>query len=114
MRDKLLKLGTVYVMRAASSKGAADLIALWPAAIACVMSHDDLTEPVPVEKIHWRGGPVWVVQCKRDGRLPKDEREALIEIHIDTGAVPVLAKAGKNGRGVVFIDLLTGDELGIQ
>jgi hypothetical protein len=29
-RDKLLKKGAVYVMRAAQSKGKVDLLALWP------------------------------------------------------------------------------------
>lgn len=91
-RDKALKRGAVYVMRAASSKGAADLIVLWR----------DLGERIP---------HVWVVQCKRDGRLPLNEMEELLRIAEETGATPVLAQAGPNGRGVIFIDLNTRREL---
>jgi hypothetical protein len=83
-RDALLKQGAVYVMRAAQSKGKADLIALWP----------------------WLGLPMeercWVIQCKRDGRLPRDEREALLDICEETGFPAFLAKAGPKGRGVEF------------
>lgn len=83
-RDHLLyKLGAAYVMRAAQSKGKADLMVLWP----------DLGEYIP---------HVWIVQCKRDGRLPRAEREALLEIEEATGALAYLAKTGPNGRGVVF------------
>jgi hypothetical protein len=87
-RDKLLKMGAAYVMRAASSKGAADLIALWA---------------VPRSQ---RADAVWVIQAKRDGKLPRKEREALLAIaRIAPVARPVLAKTGPDGRGVVFIDL---------
>lgn len=82
-RDKLLKLGAVYVMRAAQSKGAADLIALFPDRV------------------------VHLVQCKRDGKLPKAERQELLRIASETGAVAVLARIPKSGRGVEFINLQT-------
>ena len=96
-RDKALKLGASYVMRAASSKGAADLIVLWPVRVPRVpLGHIE----VPV---------VWLVQCKRDGRLPKSEREELIALGFETGATPILAKTGKNGRGVEFIPITEGD-----
>lgn len=85
-RNKLLEMGAVYVMRAAQSKGKVDLMALFP----------DLGEWIPY---------VWIVQCKRDGRLPVAEAAELIRIANETGAVPYLAKAGKNGRGVEFINL---------
>lgn len=75
-------------MRAASSKGAADLIALWPACCG--------ENPRP---------RTWMVQAKRDGRLPRAEREQLIEIARDAGAEAVLAKVGPNGRGVEFVHL---------
>jgi len=91
-RDKALKMGAVYVMRAAQSKGKADLFVLW---------HED-----------WYGGTqVWLVQCKRDGRLPRAEREAILAIAAHTGVTPVLAKTGKNGRGVEFINLHTNEEI---
>ena len=89
-RNKLIDMGAVYVMRAAQSKGKVDLLALWPEAA--------MYEPqVP-----------WIVQCKRDGRLPKAEREALLELHHQCHAIPILAKTGPNGRGVEFIDLRDG------
>jgi hypothetical protein len=95
-RDKALKLGASYVMRAASSKGAADLIVLWPSTLV-----PDIDMRLrPLERVN-----VWLVQCKRDGRLPRIEREELIALGFETGAIPVLAKVGKNGRGVEFVFL---------
>ena len=91
-RKKLLDNGAVYVMRAAQSKGAADLIALWPGRRVA-------------------GDAVWLIQCKRDGRLPKKEREVLLDIAARTGTLPVLAKTGPNGRGVVFINLYDDKEI---
>jgi len=86
VRDRLLKDGATYVMRAASSKGAADLIALWPATF--------------YDTTHMQ---VWLVQCKRGkGRLTALDAEELIAIGHETGAVPVLARPGANGRGVEF------------
>jgi len=82
-RDKLLKDGAVYVMRAAQSKGKVDLIACWP-----------LHPKYPDQ--------VWLIQCKRDGKLPKVERDALLQIEFNTGLPAYLAKTGANGRGVVF------------
>jgi hypothetical protein len=89
-RDKALKLGASYVMRAASSKGAADLIVLWP--LDVLKSYVD----------------AWLVQCKRDGKLPKAEREELLRLAGETGAIPVLARVPKSGRGVEFINLNSG------
>jgi hypothetical protein len=83
-RNKLLKDGAVYVMRAAQSKGKIDLLVLWP--------HSDP-----------QGYPnVWAIQCKRDGRLPKAEREALLQISEEAGCPAYLAKAGPKGRGIIF------------
>ena len=98
-RDKALKMGASYVMRAASSKGAADLIVIWPAQWV----HP---QRVGVDTPHLH---VWLVQCKRDGRLPKSEREELVALGFETGAIPMLAKTGKNGRGVEFIPITEGD-----
>jgi hypothetical protein len=191
-RDKALKLGAVYVMRAASSKGAADLIAVFPppaswlagvydgegsttvnratksgsdkvwTGLLLSISQKDrrlldrvqeqyggrISGPVESSGVHqWRisgaaalellsrmypflspqkreqaddvlerlemilpPAPLTgtlLIQCKRDGRLPKAERETLIEIAAQTGAIPVLARVPKSGRGVEFINLYT-------
>ncbi len=93
-------------MRAASSKGAADLIVLWEA------SWLDVTRGVNPSVTQVEAVPeAWLVQCKRDGKLPKAERETLIDLAGQTGALPVLARVPKSGRGVEFIDLRTGDAL---
>lgn len=86
-------------MRAAQSKGKVDLLALWP--------WHWWSPPCPPVRDPGVKGPAapWVVQCKRDGRLPKAEREALIEIAEATAAHAYLAKTGPNGRGVEFIRL---------
>lgn len=93
-RDKLLRRGAAYVMRAAQSKGAVDLLAVFPGAICA---------------------DVWFVQCKYSihggGTLPPAERKKLTELAFDAGARPVLATPGKNGRGVRFIDLSTNEEI---
>lgn len=99
-RDKLKAGGAEYVMRAAGSHTVADLAAFWPL-------HDVGWER---RKHHCE---VWLVQCKRDGRLPASERESLIETAEKVGAIPVLAKAGPKGRGVEF-DILTGEDIGRQ
>lgn len=78
-------------MRAAQSKGAVDLLALWPA-----------DEP-------------WFVQCKYSvnggGTIAPAERKKLVGLALEVGARPVLARPGKNGRGVQFIDLHTNEEI---
>jgi hypothetical protein len=99
VRDALLKRGAVYVMRAAQSKGKVDLLALWPvkehlkAFVKGFCDAEAVTSP-------------WLVQCKRDGRLSAAEAAELIQIAVETGSVPMLAKTGANGRGVEFINLL--------
>ena len=109
-RDKALKLGASYVMRAASSKGAADLIVLWPAArIEYVPNKGGQLFPIRVERFK---GDVWLVQCKRDGKLPRAEREELIRLAEETGAIPVLARVPKAGRGVEFTHVKTKETLG--
>lgn len=79
-RDHLMSkhIGASYVMRAAGSHTLADLCAFF------------------------REGKPWLVQCKRDGRLPADERELLTSLANEVGAVAVLAKAGPVGRGVEY------------
>lgn len=101
-RDKALKLGAVYVMRAASSKGAADLIVLWTFSVL---------EAGYARKTYVVPSPAWLVQCKRDGKLPKAEREELLRLAGETRAIPVLARVPKSGRGVEFINLNTMEAL---
>lgn len=76
------------MMRAAQSKGQIDLLVLWPGF-----------------------DPDWLVQCKYSihggGRLPKSDAEALVLLADQVAAIPVLARPGKNGRGVEFINLRT-------
>lgn len=92
------------MMRAASSKGAADLIVLWPPDAMTCLGRRGQDGPVEIPE-------VWLVQCKRDGRLPKVEREELLRIAAGTGAIPVLARVPKSGRGVEFVNLNTQEEL---
>lgn len=88
VRDHLMKLGAVVVVRSAGSKGKIDLLALFPAL-------DSYME--------WpTTGDVWMVQCKRDGKLPADEREALLDYAERTGHFAYTAEPGANGRGVVL------------
>jgi len=88
VRDKLYDMGAAAVVRSAGSKTKIDLVALF-----------DIIESPTV----WgASGDVWLVQCKRDGRLPAAERDALLDIAERTGASAYHAHTGPNGRGVEF------------
>lgn len=90
-RNRLYKDGAVYVMRAAQSKGKADLIALFPRRRVA----PDLYVP-----------GVWVVQCKTgSARMTKAEKQEFAELADATGAIAMLAEPGPNNRGVVFTPL---------
>jgi Holliday junction resolvase len=90
VRDELYKRGVVAVVRSAGSKTKVDLVALWP--------------------FDWKGDAhVYLVQCKRDGKLPTAEREELLRIASETGTHPYHAHTGPNGRGVVLTPI-RGDE----
>lgn len=82
-------------MRAAQSKGIVDLLALWPA----YMDIDFVT----------RREEDWLVQCKYSihggGYLPSKDAIELVALAELTGALPVFARPGKNGRGVEFYNL---------
>jgi len=87
-RNACTKLGAVYVMRAAQSKGLADLAAFWPHA-----------EP-------------WLIQCKLDGRFTKKERAGMLDLYrMCDACIPVFAAPGPKGRGVVFTHAITGEVL---
>jgi Holliday junction resolvase len=88
VRDKLYGLDAVAVVRSAGSRSKIDLVALFPALDSY------MTWPTQ--------GDVWIVQCKRDGKLPADERDALLSIADATGTYAYLAHTGPNGRGVEF------------
>lgn len=102
-RDALKKRGAAYIMRAAQSKGIADLLALWPPSPPLV------GYPYPVPH-------VWAVQCKYSihggGYLPGKDAIELVALAELTGALPVFARPGKNGRGVEFTNLYSGEPIG--
>lgn len=83
-RDALMAGGAVYVMRAAGSHTIADLAAFFEAGPG----------------LHER--TIWLVQCKRDGRLSAEDKEVLVSLCYEVGAKPYLAKAGPGGRGVIM------------
>jgi hypothetical protein len=93
-------------MRAAQSKGIVDLLALWP--------RETIADPSTGYGYRTQRHP-WLVQCKYSieggGYLPAHEEIELVALAVATGAVPVLARPGKNGRGVEFIDVRTKKEL---
>lgn len=109
VRDRLKKDGAAYVMRAAQSKGIVDLLALWPAEIG--FESNDLDEfTVGLE-------PPWLVQVKysikgKAGRLSAHDEIELIAVADATGGIPVLATQGPKGRGVVFTNLRTKEQIG--
>jgi Holliday junction resolvase len=81
VRDELTARG-YYVVRAARSGGVADLVA-----VRSVTAHQ-----------------VLFVQCKRDGRCPPEEWNALYEIAVNHGVIPLVAR--RQGTRIEFF-LLT-------
>jgi Holliday junction resolvase len=75
-----LKAAGWYVVRAAGSHGEADLLAL-------------------------KLGRVWLVQCKRSGRLDPPEWNALCQLAEELGAVAVLAAPHRTNRRATFHQL---------
>lgn len=83
-------------MRAAQSKGKADLAAFWP------------TSPHGT----WLDEPAWLVQCKTGtARMSKQEKKDFVQLALSTATRAVLAEPGKNGRGIKFTDLHTEKEI---
>lgn len=102
-RDHLYEQGAVQVIRSAGSHTKIDLTAFFP--------HEVGTRPIDNPS---QLGPsilgmpvkipcVWLVQCKRDGRITKAEREEVRRIAHEVGAQPYLAKIPDEGHGVEFI-----------
>lgn len=83
-------------MRAAQSKGAADLAAFWPFE-------------------NWPGRELaWLVQAKTGtARMSKQAKKEFVQLALDTGTRAVLAEPGKNGRGVKLTDLHTEKEIAL-
>jgi hypothetical protein len=106
VRNKLKKNGAAYVMRAAQSKGIVDLLALWPLEESGVYGET---------RFRTRRHP-WLVQAKYSvkggGTISPADRAKLIALADATGAVPVTAMPGKNGRGIEFINLHTKGIIG--
>jgi hypothetical protein len=82
-------------MRAAQSKGAADLAAFWPS-YPC------------------RDTDPWLVQCKTGtARMSKQEKADFVELALQTGTTAVLAQPRRGKRGIEFIDLHTNKEIAL-
>jgi hypothetical protein len=94
-------------MRAAQSKGIVDLLALWPRT---------MWDPLTADGTWIRQRRPWLVQCKYSvkggGTISPADRTELIALADATGAVPVTAMPGKNGRGIEFINLHTKGSIG--
>lgn len=85
-RDDALAKGALAVVRSAGSKTKIDLVVIWPALYSYM---------------EWPPEPdIWLVQVKRDGKLPADERETIVRIAGEANVQAYLASAGPGGRGV--------------
>ena len=109
VRDRLKKDGAAYVMRAAQSKGIVDLLALWP------QSWVTMGYPEPAPRLVVPAAP-WLVQVKysisgKSGRLSAQDEIELTAVADATGGIPVLATQGPKGRGVVFTNLRTKEQI---
>lgn len=80
-RDDLRKRG-YWVLRSPASRSALDLIAIKP-------------------------GTVLMVQCKRSGALPPGEWNAIYDLAMSVGAVPLMTEMHHSGRGISYW-LMTG------
>lgn len=81
------------VIRSAGSRGIVDLVALFTGVDARDTYDDGFVAPV-----------VWIVQCKRDGKITDDDRELLAAVAGETGAIAKIAypiTVGRRGH-VVF------------
>lgn len=85
VRDELMHdYEAVYVTRSAGSRGIVDLVAFFQAT--------DLQIEVEENEYEMVASPeVWLVQCKRDGRINDEDRELLLSLAAETGCTPVLA-----------------------
>lgn len=80
-RDELIHdHGAAYVVRSAGSRGIVDLVAFFQAS-----DFEDDREQT------WAVPSVWLIQCKRDGKLTAEDHELLTSLAAETGCTPVLA-----------------------
>lgn len=91
------EVGATYVMRAAGSHTLADLAVFFMAG-----THDHAVGHEERGVALTLVPRVWLVQCKRDGRLSAEERELLISLANEVGANAILASAGPRGTPVVL------------
>ena len=96
-------------MRAAQSKGAVDLLALFPSTFNWIQGPDHPYKGAAADR-------TWIVQCKYSvhggGYLSSKDAKALCVLADLTGTTPVFARPGKNGRGVEFINLYSKEPIG--
>lgn len=78
VRDKLKSMGALEVIRAAGSHTVVDIVALFPF------------------------GVTRLVQCKRDRRLSKSERERILSLASGAHVTAWLAYQGARGEGVML------------
>lgn len=94
-------------MRAAQSKGIVDLLVLWP-------GYREFGPDFPNDLLVVRSP--WLVQAKYSihggGTISPADRAELTALASLTGAIPVVATPGKNGRGIEFVNLNTKESIG--
>jgi len=86
-----------YVVRSAGSRGIVDLVVFFQAedAVGSYQNESGYTRD------HVIASPVvWLVQCKRDGKISDEDRELLCSLAAEVGAVPILAWPVKVGNRV--------------
>jgi hypothetical protein len=103
VRDHCMhELGATYVVRSAGSRGMVDLVVFF---IGEDVNAVSTIEPISIgsDTIMSQLGSsfvspvVWLVQCKRDGKLKAEDRELLTSLATETGCAPYLAFVGPNG-----------------
>lgn len=81
VRDELMHdHEAAYVVRSAGSRGIVDLVAFFQAS-----DFEDDREQT------WAVPSVWLIQCKRDGKLTAEDHELLMSLAAETGCTPILA-----------------------
>jgi hypothetical protein len=86
-------MGALYVIRAAGSHTLFDLVAFFPSTEFHVDADEDSFYTCP---------SVWGVQCKRDGKLKREDNVAMVDMAWKLAIIPMLAKAGTDGKGVLL------------
>ena len=95
VRDALIAAG-FWVIRAAGSKGAADLVAIK------AVQTDSLNNPNGGAAIPLGVHQILLVQAKNDNYFPTREWNALFDLSVQLCAIPVLAKKEARGAPIEF------------